>query len=156
MVKLNRKGLNDGTRIIVRNRVYPDRSAIFKLFSFILNWEYGTRYPMLSYSSWKRALRSQCGFSSWGHRVRCKLPLGKGTQEVVYISCEEQFAAAIDAMSQSGADLEFEIVHKYKWFRVEKDSSLNRDRSHGASSKRGSGFYDAAEKLRDLENCDLD
>lgn len=43
-----------------------------------------------------------------------------------------------------------------EWFRVEKDPSLNGHRSHGASSKRGSSFYGAAEKLGDFEKCDLD
>ncbi|BAE58430.1 unnamed protein product [Aspergillus oryzae RIB40] len=156
MVYFKKGTTSDDTRIIVRNRVYPDRSAILKLYSFVRNWGSDKKYPTFSYSSWKRALKSQCGFSSWSHRVRCKLPLGKGTQEIVYVSCEQQFAAAIDAMSQSGADLEFEIVHKYKWFRVEKDPSLNGHRSHGASSKRGSSFYGAAEKLGDFEKCDLD
>lgn len=113
MVYFKKGTTSDDTRIIVRNRVYPDRSAILKLYSFVRNWGSDKKYPTFSYSSWKRALKSQCGFSSWSHRVRCKLPLGKGTQEIVYVSCEQQFAAAIDAMSQSGADLEFEIVHKY-------------------------------------------
>ncbi|KAE8366009.1 hypothetical protein BDV27DRAFT_156308 [Aspergillus caelatus] len=141
---------SDATRIIVRNRVNPERSAIFKLYSFITTWGTNTMYGSINYSSWKRALRSQCGFSSWRHRIRCRLSLGKGTQEFVYICSEKQFAAAIDLMSKNEADLEFEIVHKYKWLRVEKDGR------NGASHKHESDFYDAVEKPADMEKCDLD
>ncbi|PIG89428.1 hypothetical protein AARAC_003804 [Aspergillus arachidicola] len=148
--------MSGSTCIVVRNHVYPDRSALFKLYSFMEDWGKDERLAKLNYSSWQRAIKSQCGFSSWRHRIRCKLSVGKGTQEFVYISCEKQFAAAVDAMSQSGDDLLFEIVHKYKWFRVEEDPSLNGAQSHGASSKRRSDFYGTAEKLRDLEKCDLD
>ncbi|KAE8137720.1 hypothetical protein BDV38DRAFT_282655 [Aspergillus pseudotamarii] len=141
---------SDATCIIVRNRVNPERNAIFKLYSFITIWGAGTMYGSINYSSWKGALTSQCGFSSWCHRIRCRLSLGKGTQEFVYICSEKQFAAAIDLMSKDGADLEFEIVHKYKWLRVKK---YGRD---GASHKYASDFYDAVENQECFERCDLD
>ncbi|KAE8166980.1 hypothetical protein BDV40DRAFT_296010 [Aspergillus tamarii] len=138
------------TRIIIRNRVNPERNALFKLYSFITDWGTNTMYGSINYFSWKRALKNQCGFSSWRHRIRCRLSVGKDTQEFIYIYSEKQFTAAIDLMAKNEVDLEFEIVHKYKWLRVKKDGK-NR-----ASNKLGTDFHDAVEKLGDFEKCDLD
>lgn len=101
------------TRIIIRNRVNPERNALFKLYSFITDWGTNTMYGSINYFSWKRALKNQCGFSSWRHRIRCRLSVGKDTQEFIYIYSEKQFTAAIDLMAKNEVDLEFEIVHKY-------------------------------------------
>ncbi|KAE8405980.1 hypothetical protein BDV37DRAFT_243660 [Aspergillus pseudonomiae] len=146
MVKFSKQTLSDGTRVIVRNRVYPDRGAVFKLYSFIDDWGQHGYYGKLSYSRWKRALKSQCGFSPRRHRIRCKLSLNKGSQELIYVSCEKQFVAAIDTLAKNGADLEFEIVHKFEWLHEKVDLFSNA----GRRSSRGSVYSDAREK------CDLD
>ncbi|OGM46478.1 hypothetical protein ABOM_004576 [Aspergillus bombycis] len=124
MVNLSKQTKSDDTRIIVRNRVYPDRGAIFKLYS------------------WKRALNSQCGFSTRRHRIRCKLSLSEGSQQLIYVSCEKQFVAAIDMMSKNGADLEFELVHKFEWLH----EKINIFTNGGRRPSCGSDFSGTFEK----------